>query len=36
MKENMDIVEEYGLEPFEMNVQSLERTFIDKVFITDY
>lgn len=37
MKENMDIVEEYGLEPFEMNVQSLERTFIDKVFaICDY
>jgi hypothetical protein len=37
MKENMDIVEEYGLEPFEMNVQSLERTFIDKVFaLCDY
>ena len=37
MKENMDIVKEYGLEPFEMNVQSLERTFIDKVFaLCDY
>jgi hypothetical protein len=37
MKDNMDIVEEYGLKPFEMNVQSLERTFIDKVFaICDY
>jgi predicted nucleotidyltransferase component of viral defense system len=37
MKENMDIIEEYGLEPFEMNVQSLERTFIDKVFaLCDY
>jgi hypothetical protein len=37
MKENMDIVEEYGLKPFEMNVQSLERTFIDKVFaLCDY
>ena len=37
MKENMDIVEEYGLEPFEMNVQSLDRTFIDKVFaLCDY
>ena len=36
-KENMDIVEEYGLEPFSMNVQSLERTFADKVFaICDY
>ena len=37
MKDNMDIVEEYGLKPFELNVQSLERTFIDKVFaICDY
>lgn len=37
MKENMDIVEEYQLEPFEMNVQSLERTFIDKIFaLCDY
>ena len=37
MKDNMDIVKEYGLEPFEMNVQSLERTFIDKVFaLCDY
>lgn len=36
-KENMDIVEEFGLEPFEMTLQSLERTFADKVFaICDY
>lgn len=36
-KENMDIVKEFGLEPFEMTVQSLERTFADKVFaICDY
>lgn len=32
-----DIIVDYGLEPFEFNVQSLERTFIDKVFaICDY
>jgi len=36
-KENEDIIEEYGLEPFEMNVQSLKRTFIDKIFaLCDY
>lgn len=36
-KENMDIVEEYNLQLFEMNLQSLERTFVDKVFaICDY
>lgn len=36
-KENMDIVREFGIEPFEMTVQSLERTFADKVFaICDY
>lgn len=36
-KDNMEIVEEYGLEPFEMTIQSLERTFADKVFaICDY
>lgn len=36
-KENMDIVEEYNLQPFEMNLQSLERTFADKVFaVCDY
>lgn len=32
-----DVLEIYELSPFEMNVQSLERTFIDKVFaICDY
>ena len=36
-KENMDIAAQYGLLPFEMNVQGLERTLIDKVFaICDY
>lgn len=36
-KENMDIVREFGIEPLEMTVQSLERTFADKVFaICDY
>ena len=36
-KDNMDIVKEFGLEPFEMNVQALDRTFIDKIFaICDY
>lgn len=36
-KENLDIVREFGIEPFEMTVQSLERTFADKVFaICDY
>ena len=36
-KENMDIVEEYGLHPFMMALQSLERTFADKVFaLCDY
>ena len=34
---NLDAVEEFGLEPFEIKVQSLERTFIDKVFaLCDY
>lgn len=33
----MDIIQEFGLEPFEMTLQSLERTFADKVFaICDY
>ena len=27
-----DIIEKYGLSPFELQVQSLERTFIDKIF----
>jgi hypothetical protein len=36
-KENMDIVEEYGLEPFTMTLQSIERTLADKVFaLCDY
>lgn len=36
-KENMDIADEYGLRPFTMTVQSLERTFADKVYaICDY
>lgn len=36
-KENMEIIREFGLEPFEMTIQSLERTFADKVFaICDY
>lgn len=36
-KENMDIVEEFGLEPFVMTLQSLDRTLADKVFaICDY
>lgn len=34
---NMDIVREYHLEPFEIKVQSLKRTLIDKVFaLCDY
>lgn len=37
MKENAEIVEEYGLQPFEMTVQTLDRTLIDKVFaLCDY
>lgn len=37
VKENETVIEEYGLDCFEMNVQSLERTFIDKVFaLCDY
>ncbi len=35
--DNMDIVREYELEPFTMTLQSIERTFIDKVFaLCDY
>ena len=35
--ERRDIVEAYALQPFEVNVQSLDRTFIDKVFaVCDY
>ena len=34
---NEDIITEYGLDPFDIKVQSLERTLIDKVFaIGDY
>lgn len=37
MKENMDIVDEYSLHPFVMNVQGIDRTLADKVFaICDY
>lgn len=32
-----DLIKKYSLEPFELNVQSIERTFIDKIFaISDY
>lgn len=35
--ENMELVEKFGLAPFGMRVQSLSRTFIDKVFaLCDY
>lgn len=35
--DNMDIIEKYDLTPFKMKVQSLTRTFIDKIFaICDY
>lgn len=34
---NPDLIQEYGLEPFTMWVQDLERTFVDKVFaVCDY
>lgn len=37
MKENMDIVDDYDLYPFVMNVQGIDRTLADKVFaICDY
>lgn len=37
VKENMDIVNEYDLHPFEINVQGIDRTLADKVFaICDY
>lgn len=36
-QDRLDSVERYGLQPFEVTVQTLERTFIDKVFaICDY
>lgn len=35
--ENKLLIAEYGLEPFDMTLQSLERTFADKVFaLCDY
>lgn len=37
VKENKTLIEEYGLDIFRMKVQSLERTFIDKIFaLCDY
>lgn len=36
-KENMNIVDEYNLNPFKMKVQKMDRTLVDKVFaICDY
>ena len=36
-KDNQDIIEEYGLGRFEMKLQAIERTYIDKVFaLCDY
>jgi len=36
-KDNMNIIEEYALEPFAMTIQSLEKTLVDKVFaVCDY
>lgn len=36
-EENEDIIQEFQLQPFDMTIQSLERTFADKVFaICDY
>ncbi|MCF0232805.1 MAG: nucleotidyl transferase AbiEii/AbiGii toxin family protein [Enterococcus sp.] len=36
-KDNKELIEEYGLNSFRMNVQGLERTLIDKIFaICDY
>lgn len=35
--ERKDLINEYGVQPFEIKVQSLERTFIDKIFaLGDY
>lgn len=37
MQDNMDLIEEFGLAPFDMRVQSLSRTYIDKIFaLCDY
>lgn len=36
-EENTELIEDYGLGVFEMNVQAMERTFVDKVFaLCDY
>lgn len=36
-RDNMDIANEYGLRPFPMTLQTVERTFVDKVFaVCDY
>lgn len=36
-KKNMDVVQEYNLQPFSMKIQTLERTLADKVFaLCDY
>lgn len=36
-KDNMDVVQEYNLQPFSMKLQTLERTLADKVFaVCDY
>ena len=36
-EDNAELIEEYGLQVFDMKVQSIERTFIDKVFaLCDY
>ena len=32
MRENTDIVQEYGLDVFDMTLQELDRTLADKVF----
>ena len=37
LHDNRELIEEFGLVPFDMRVQSLNRTFIDKVFaLCDY
>ena len=37
IENNLDLDDEYGLKPFDMKVQGLERTFVDKIFaICDY
>lgn len=37
VKENMEIIEEYNLQPFSMKVQGIDRTLADKVFaVCDY